>query len=61
MTVKWAHYTKSRSVAAQLVTQLHEEQECARACLLKIISTLQFLAREGLPLRGHQENDGNFI
>ena len=56
-TIKWAHYTKSQSVAAQL----NVEQECARSCLLKIISTLQFLARQGLPLSGHQESDGNFI
>ena len=59
--VEWAHYTKSHSVAAQLVTQLQAEQERAQLCLLKIISTLKFLARQGLPLRGHQESEGNFI
>lgn len=31
------------------------------ACLLKIISTPRYLARQGLAVRGHIENYGNFL
>ena len=59
--IKWMHYTKSKSVASQLVAQHDVEQKSARTCLLKIISTIKYLARQGLPLRGHEESDGNFM
>ena len=33
-----------------------------RRCLLKIISNIRFLARQGLPLRGDgDEDDSNFV
>ena len=39
----------------------HEKQE-RRQCLLKIHSNIQFLARQGLPLRGHGSGmDSNFL
>ena len=55
------HYTNLKSVASQLATQHDVEQKSARTCLLKIISTIKYLARQGLPLRGHEESDGNFM
>ena len=33
----------------------------AQGCLLKIISTLRYLARQGLATRGHIESEGNFL
>ena len=59
--MKWAHYTKSVSISAQLAKQVRDDQEKAQTCLLKMISSLQFIARQGLPSRGHQETEGNFL
>ena len=33
----------------------------AQNCLLKIISTLRYLARQGLAVHGHVENNRNFL
>ena len=33
----------------------------AQGCLLKINSTLRYLARQGLATRGHIESEGNFL
>ena len=38
--MKWVHYTKSQSVAAQLAQQVRDNQAMAQTCLLKIISSL---------------------
>ena len=43
-TLKWVHYSKSQSVAVQISQQLLHDQVHAQKCLLKIISTLQYLA-----------------
>jgi hypothetical protein len=29
--------------------------------LIKILSTVQYLSRQGLALRGHKSDDGNFL
>ena len=58
--LKWVHYTKSQSVAAQLA-QVRDEHAKAQTCLLKVISSLQFIARQGLPSRGHNDAEGNFV
>ena len=52
--MKWVHYTKSQSVAAQLAQQICDDQAKAQTCLLKIISSLQYIARQGLPSRGQR-------
>ena len=59
--MKWAHYTKSQSIAAQLAQQFRDDQTKAQTCLLKIISSLQYIARQGLPSRGHNDAEGNFL
>ena len=59
--LKWVHYSKSQSVAAQISKQLLRDQVLAQKCLLKIISSLRYLARQGLAVRGHSENDGNLM
>ena len=39
-----------------------QEKELNRKILIKILSCIQFLARQGLPLRGHgNDNDGNLL
>ena len=60
-SLKWAHYSKSLSIATQLSYQVHSEQLVAQKCLLKLISSLRFLARQGLAIRGHDEAQGNFL
>ena len=44
----------------QLDSRLREEQHTARSALLKIITSLQFLAQQGLAIRGKDALDGNF-
>ena len=59
--MKWFHYTKSQSVAVELVQQIRDDQAKAQTCLLNIISSLQYIARQGLPSRGHNDTEGNFL
>ncbi|XP_041374324.1 uncharacterized protein LOC121387339 [Gigantopelta aegis] len=44
----------------QLNTFHLEEQKKARTALLKIVTTLQYLAQQGLAIRGKEASDGNF-
>ena len=60
-SLKWLHYTKSQSVASQISSQVCSDQAMAKNCLLKIITTLCFLAHQGLAICGHNESQGNFI
>lgn len=54
-------FRKSKpDVNVQLISQLDKEQNNARAALLKIISSLQFPAQQGLAIRGKRDEDGNF-
>ena len=49
------------SVQQQLSKQNRAEQQQRRSALLCQISTLIFLLRQGLPIRGHIETESNFI
>ena len=44
----------------QLSNVRASQQEEARTCLLKIISAVHFLGRQGVALGGHDESEGNF-
>ena len=59
--MKWIHHVKSQPIAAQLAKQLKDEQLKSQACLLRIVSSLHFLARQGIPIRGHEDTEGNFM
>ena len=59
--MKWLHYTRFQSVTSQLNSQIHSDQAMARRYLFKIITTLRFLAHQGLAFCGHNESQGNFI
>ena len=51
-----------RGVGDMLVKQHKQEKKDNRQCLLKILSNVLFLARQGLPFRGDgEEIDSNFI
>ena len=54
------HAKSSQPVEAALSEQTADEQATARKCLATIITTVQYLARQGLALRGKYNDDGNF-
>ena len=49
------------SVSECLSSQARKEQAENREMLLKQLSTLRFLLRQGLAIRGHSEGDGNLV
>jgi len=51
---------KRPSVCAQLSEQKLNEQASCRSSLVQLFSTLRFLARQALPIRGHVEQNGNY-
>ena len=55
--------SSSSSVGALLSTQLENQQKHHRVMLMKLLGALKYLTRQGLPLRGHHEDndtlDGN--
>ena len=52
---------KHPGVDAQLCTQLKQSQMVHRKMLLTQLSSLRFLLRQGLAIRGHDEVEGNLI
>ena len=52
--------SSSTDVDAQLSAHHLEEQRKARNSLMKIVTTLQYLAQQGLAIRGKEASDGNF-
>lgn len=56
------HYVTARQpnpISAQLSSAWRKQQEVARHCLRKIVSTVWHVARQGQSLRGHTEESGN--
>ena len=52
----------TRNIGECLSKEHQREKLDRRQCFLKILSNLKFLARQGLPIRGHRsEIDSNFI
>ncbi len=49
------------SIAHQLDRHIKSEQEMNRKCLLKVISSLKYLARQGEAIRGHTDVKSNLI
>ncbi|CAL8398091.1 unnamed protein product [Boreogadus saida] len=52
-------YTKQPSVAAQLDTQLQSNQKLKRELLLKQLSSLRFLAGQGIPIDANEPENSN--
>jgi hypothetical protein len=59
--MKWHHHLKGDSVETMLSSEKEKQQQQNRSALHKIVSSLQFLGRQGLPLRGHDDLDGNLM
>lgn len=53
--------TTTSDVGEMLSSTLIKEKAENRQCLLKVLSSLRFLARQGCGIRGHDEADGNFF
>ena len=54
--------TTTKDIGAHFSNQYVQEKEMNRKMLIKILSCIQFLARQGLPLRGHgDDSDGNLL
>ena len=49
------------SVHALLSKQAMNDQKLHREMLIKQLSSLQYLLRQGVPIRGHDEMDGNLM
>lgn len=49
------------SMATQLSAQILQQQCFHREMLLKVLSILRYLVRQGLAIRGHHDDDGNLI
>ena len=48
-------------IAAKLNNQLLSQQTLAKKALETIITSVTYLARQAIPLRGHDHDDGNFM
>lgn len=55
-----AFLQQRNSVSTQLSTAKEQQQRESRSCLVKIFKSARFLARQGLALRGHGNDEGNF-
>ena len=54
-------YLTQPSVAPQLSNQVMQQQKLNREMLIKQLSSLRYLLRQGLALRGHEEQQGNLM
>ena len=52
---------KQPSVSTQLNIQLVQEQRVNREILLKQLTSLRYILRQGLALQGHEEKEGNLM
>ena len=52
--------SSSVDVGVQLSTQHGAEMRNRRAMFLKVLECVRYLARQGLPLRGHRKDDSSF-
>ena len=56
-----SHRQQANPVSSQLSAALATSQEKARSCLIKIVTSLKYLGRQGLALRGNEADEGNFF
>ena len=52
---------QQKSIVNQLSNLKAAEQKCNRDMLYKVLSSLQYLLRQGLSIRGHYEENGNLM
>ncbi len=59
-TLKVTNATKGINVAGLISTSVNRDREVARSALMCIVSSLHYLSTQGLAVRGHTEETGNF-
>jgi len=59
--LKWTSRCQKVNVISQISTQLCQEQERNGEMLIKILSSMRFLACQGLATRGHTDDAGNYM
>ena len=57
--LKTAELHKGTNVTGQLNSQTEQERQTAKVALMKIITSVRFLARQNLALRGHTDDNSN--
>lgn len=60
LAISQVQQKKQLPILAQLSNQKKQEQERARVSLLTMFSSLRFLLRQGLAIRGHNSDEGNY-
>jgi hypothetical protein len=58
---KWAHHLTGIDVNVQLNTQKLKEQQQNQNALRVMMQAVRYLAQQGLSMRGHVDDNGNFI
>ena len=58
--MKLAHFRKGTDVAGELSVAHEKERMTAKSAMLKIITSLKYLARQNIAIRGHFDNDSDF-
>lgn len=51
---------KQSTVVAQVTDHKCKQEDVNRRMLVKVLTSVRYLARQGLPLRGHTNDEGNF-
>lgn len=51
--------SKQPDIVSKINSQKEKDQEINRKALMVLLSSIRYLARQGIPLRGHSEKDGN--
>lgn len=49
------------NIAAKLNEDYEIQRKIANECLERIFTNIRYLARQGLPLRGHIDSESNFM
>ena len=57
---KWSQIVSNTTVFDQVNSEKASDHQLATKCLVEIFTTIQFLALQGIALRGHEELQSNF-
>lgn len=59
--LKFANYKSEINVSAILSTEKARQMKESSSCLMKIITSLRYLAMQGIPIRGHTDETSNLM
>ena len=58
--LKWHYHLKRANITTQFDQQIIRDHQKNRHCLEMLFTSVEYLARQALPFRGHSEERGNF-